>query len=107
MLPEVTISFSEVDSVNDVSAGSFYACMYDKDWFIGVVKYVSKEHNDVMVKFMHPKNLSKHYFWPSRDDECWIPIEDIIKKLSPPSTGSTGRYYIFHQSELQLIVNKL
>jgi len=44
--------------------------------------YVSKENNDVMMRFMHPKNLNNHYFWPSKDDECWIPVEDILKILS-------------------------
>ena len=78
VLPQVTIYLSEVGSVNDVPAGSFYACTYDKEWLVRWNSEIfTKEHNDVMVKFMQPKNLSKHYFWPSRDDESWIPIEDI------------------------------
>ena len=52
---------------------------------------------------MHPKGFAKQYFWPHRDDECWIPVEDLLLKLSTPSTSSTARHYTFDVDELRLI----
>jgi len=61
-----------------------------------------------MMKFMHHKNLNNHYILLTfKDDECWIPVEDILKILSTPSTGSTARYYSFDQGELQSIMDSL
>ena len=73
--------------------------MYENEWSVGIAKYASKEHN-VMIKFMHPKGLAKHYFWSQRDDKCWIPIQDILLKLFSPDTGSTARYYTFDPAQL-------
>ena len=45
-------------SIEDILPGSYYACRYDNDWYFGVANYVSVEHSDVNVKFLHPKGPS-------------------------------------------------
>ena len=42
-------------SIQDILPGSYDACRYDNDWHFGVANYVSVEHSDVNVKFLHPK----------------------------------------------------
>ena len=32
--------------------------IYDRDWFVGIVLHMFAEHNEVRVKFMHPKRRS-------------------------------------------------
>ena len=56
----------------------FYACRYENDWYFGIANYVSIENNDVNVKFMYPKGPASKFFWPSKDDVCWIPAENLI-----------------------------
>ena len=92
-------------NIEDITAGSFYACKYENDWFIGVVKFVSMENDDVMFKFMHPKGFATHHFWPQRNDECWVPLQNILMKLSVPTSTLTGRNYSFDSAELNLLRN--
>ena len=80
--------------------GSYYACRYDSDWYFGIVNYVSVEHLDVNVKFLHPKGPATKFFWPSRDDVCWIPINYVICQVEPPSAGSTARFYSFDDNDV-------
>jgi len=49
----------------------------DTEWYFGIVSYVSFEHLDVNVKFLHPNGTASKFFWPHRDDTCWIPVNDI------------------------------
>ena len=81
--------------------GSFYACHYDNDWYFGVVNYISHEHLDVKFKFMHPIGPSKQFFWPNRDDICWVPLQDIVCKVDAPASGSTGRFYKFTEHDIE------
>ena len=70
--------------------GSFYACYYDDEWYLGVANYVSVENCVVNIKFLHPSDPAAQFFRPSLEDTCSIPIHDIITKLDPPSSRSTG-----------------
>ena len=90
-------------SVEDILPGSYYACKYDSDWYFCIANYVSVEHSDVNVKFLHPKGPASQFFWPKRDDTCWIPMENIIKTVDPPppSSGSTGRCYCFSSDDIR------
>ena len=72
--------------IEQVRAGSYVACQYERDWFAGIVVDASVEHNDVQVKFVHPKGPAKNFFWPAREDICSIPLQHVIKFLSCPTT---------------------
>ena len=50
--------------LNDITPGSYYACKYDNNLYFCTVNYVSMEHGDVNVKFVHPKAPAKKFFWP-------------------------------------------
>ena len=91
-----------IEGLQDIVQGLFYACKYD-EWYFGIVNYVCYENDDVNVKFMYPNGPSTQFFWPNRDDTCWIPLHDMICKVEPPSASSTGRYYQFVQNDIEKV----
>ena len=49
----------QIHNVNDYQPGKYIACMYDQDWYIGMIVDRSDENSDVLVKFMRRcKSLS-------------------------------------------------
>ena len=58
---------------------------------ICVANYVASDH-DVNMEFLHAKGPAEKFFWPQRDNVCWILIEDAYCKIDAPSTGSTGQF---------------
>ena len=78
-------------TIEDIKHGKFYACQYD-NWYFCVANYVSSEHGDVNIKFLHPKGPSEKLFCSQCDNVCWIRNEDVYCEVHAPSTGSTGRF---------------
>ena len=56
--------------IEKVEVGSYIRCLYDRQWYVGLVQDLSFERNDVNMKFMHPKGPAKAFFWPDREDNC-------------------------------------
>lgn len=105
---EIQLAAGETDrkpiiTIEEVKPGKFYACQYDDDWYFCVANFVSVDHGDVNMKFLHPKGPSAKFFWPTREDVCWIPIEDIYGDVNAPSTGSTGRFYCFGDETVKTV----
>ena len=75
-----------------ITIGRFVSCVYDTFWWIGMVEYIDETDGDLSIKFFHPYGPSKSFYWPSRDDTCDVPINNILCLISPPSTA-TGRTY--------------
>ena len=46
---------------------------------------------------MHPKGPASKFFWPSKDDACWIPAEMVKCEVNPPEASTTGRFYVFQE----------
>ena len=86
-----------IEESESIMPGQFYKCQYENDWFFGVANFVSIENKDVNVKFMHQKTIN-NFFWPNKDDTCWITISNILGRVNPPKTSLTGRFYNFHVS---------
>ena len=83
----------EVEQIcTSFSLNSFTICLYDKEYWIGLVEEIDSAQKDIKVKFMHPKCPARSYFWPMRDNVCWIPEEDILSTINAPTTA-TGRQY--------------
>ena len=87
-------------TTEDIKPGKFYACKCDNNCDFCVSNYVSSEHGDVNMKFLHPKCPSEKFFCPQHDDVCWIPIEDVYCEVDAPSIGSTGRFYCFDKKTM-------
>ena len=90
-------------TIEDIKPGKFYVCHYDKDWYLCVANYMSSEHGDVNIKFLHPKGPSEKIFKPQCDDKCWIPIEDVYFEVVAPSTSSTGQFNCFEKKIMENI----
>ena len=42
---------------NDLHIGKYFACIYDEDWYIGVITEYSVKNKDVYIKFINQNNL--------------------------------------------------
>ena len=49
-------------NIEEIVPGFFYACLYDKEWYFGIVNSISHETANVNFKFMHPNGPSIHFF---------------------------------------------
>ena len=81
--------------------GSCVSCLYEKEWYDGIVEEVSVEENDVLVKFLHPIGLSAYLNWPAIEDKCWVPVNHILQLLMIPTVNTSGCHYMFLKSELK------
>ena len=59
-------------------SGTYVACIYDNYWWIGNIRNVCEEEDDVEITFMHPHGPSESFKWPRREDNCCVPIIHII-----------------------------
>ena len=50
-----------------------------------MINKIENTKQDVMVKFMHLHSPFIKLFWPSREDECWVPITEIICTIDAPA----------------------
>ena len=83
------------------------AAIYDNQWYIGMVTERADEHGDVIISFMSRNSSTNIISWPSRKDECAVPLQNVLCLLSAPVvTGSTGRQYKLSQDNLSLVKQK-
>ena len=78
--------------IGDIGPSSYVTCVYNTFWWVGLVMDVDKEAGDVKIYFMHPHGPRKTFNWPQGGDTCYVPIKNIVYKISVPTT-STGRTY--------------
>ena len=98
---------SEINAEN-VQIGQYLLCKYDDFYWIGMVSDIDILNNDFMVKFMHPKYPNRSFYWPSREDICWVPKMNIILFLNAPSLSSlSGRQYHLSDEDILLIEQSL
>ena len=81
---------SNVDSRKPLSPnvfhiGNYVACIYDQNWWIGVITDNSEEYDDYKVKFMHPCGPTKYFIWPAIDDLTWVPKDHILQSITAPT----------------------
>ena len=55
---------------------------------------VNDEEHDAEVKFMQPHGPARPFFWPSREDLCYVPYNHILLSIGMPSTSSGRQYRI-------------
>lgn len=81
--------------------------MYDYNWYIGLVEEVCEEEGDVKMSFMHPKGPGSPencFFWPAKKDSCYIPGNDILRKITAPAPSSkSARKYMICSLDTKLI----
>jgi len=86
--------------------GTYVACLYDSEWYIGCIVERSDENQDVLVKFM--KRSRQTLSWPENSkDECWVPFDHVLCVVSVPHvTGHSARHYSLPENDFELIKKK-
>ena len=77
------ITNSTIDSILDleyVIPGVYIICIYDSLSYIGIITEQSIENCDYKVKFKKKVNQDM-FTWPQKDNQSWIPFQDIIRNL--------------------------
>ena len=80
----------------------FVCLIYDNNPWIGLVEEINIENKDFQVRFMHPCYPSRSYYWPSRNDVCWVPSTNLLLMINVPTT-LTRRQYNISEIEHQTI----
>ena len=62
--------------------GQYVAYIYDQDWYVGNVVEIAEEHDDVLVTFMTRRVSTLSWPPDTRKDECWIPTQYIMCRMS-------------------------
>jgi len=82
--------------------GTYIACVYDNNWYIGNIVERSDTNSDVLVTFM--KRADTKLSWPRRDDKCWVPFQHIICTVDAPQPVShAARQYEISAEELKRV----
>ena len=55
---------------------------------------------------MHPKGPSNCFFWPKRDDTCFIPNNCILKIIDVPTAMGSARKYSINTNDEEQINSK-
>ena len=95
-------------SLCDFKVGEFVACVYDYNWWVGQIKSISLELEDISVSFMHPHGPAKGFQWPEesgkKKDVCPVSLENVLLKINPPfPLGHSARHHTFDKKELSQI----
>ena len=85
-----------------LSPSQFTVCLYDRQYWVGIIMEVSTENLDVNVKFMHPKPSTLSLKCPSCDDLCWVLNVHVCHIVCLPELSSqAARMYCFNTSECE------
>jgi hypothetical protein len=91
-------------SVTNLQPGLFVACVYDGQWWLGNIVELCKDNNDAKVSFMHPHGPAMSFFWPTTEDDCWVPIVHILCQMPALLiVGSTARRYKLDSEGLAVV----
>ena len=86
-------------NISEISLSSYVTCVYDSFWWVGMVTDIDIAEGDVKIDFMHPHGPRQTFRWPRQTDSCFVPIKNIIQKISAPCT-CTGRTYKFDDNDI-------
>ena len=81
--------------IHDLKIGDYVACTYEFDWYAGAILHIS----------MHPKGPSMLFKWPSKEDERWVALNNIIKFLKPPKSNQSGRKFTFDENDIKDVIS--
>lgn len=92
---------SEQLSMVQICTNSYVACAYDNHWFFGLVISKDEEECDIQIKFMHPFGPAPSFYWPyQKEDICFVPLQNILSIVEPPTTRGSGRVYYYLEKDM-------
>ena len=98
--------FSLIPMYTAIHPMEFFACIYNKHWWIGIVLSINEVHKDAEIKFMKPPGPSASFIWPTFEDICNIPYPDITCRIPCPKMHGQGRTYTLSPDIMADVNNK-
>ena len=100
-------AITNVPNFEECQQGGYIACIYDPEWYIGLIVEISEVCRDVYVKFMKRFNELMLLWSQDYGNKCWIPLEDILCIISSPEPqGSRARQFKIKSTEYDLIMER-
>ena len=96
---------STIIDTKSLQPGQYVACVYDGKWWLSLITELSIDNDDTKLTFMHPPESVKSFFWPTKEDVCWVPTAHILCHLPAPSTVASARQYRLDDESLHQIIN--
>ena len=85
--------------------GKYVACIYDGQWYIGLITENSSENRDCNVKFMSRNGLYLRWISDRGYNHCWIPYHNILCCIETPAiSGASARQYLLNKSDYETVV---
>lgn len=101
---KTTIGVSALVQKDCLQPGSYVACIYDNKWYVGNIVERNETEQDLLIKFMR-RSDDRTLSWPTRTDECYIPVLDIICSIDVPVVmGASARLYQLSQKDYNKIL---
>jgi hypothetical protein len=88
------------ENLDDIKIGSFIACRYDDKLWFGLVEEFDMQHDDYIIKFLHPQGINPSFTFPSTNDICPIDKDDIFGSLESALFGGTRIRYKFSDKDM-------
>ncbi len=90
-----------------MEVGSWVASVYDEMWYIGRIedrRITDDGEEELQIQFMESTHSNpKKFKWPRRKDVMWVDPEDIISRVSEPtSEGSSSRKIYFRIPQIEV-----
>ena len=97
-LENILLSKTRLDRIK---ISTYLLCKYDDRYWIGIVSDIDEAAGGVEVKFMHQHYSGVSFFWPSRDNVCWVPHTHIITIIQTPLLSiASARQYTFSKTDI-------
>lgn len=88
----------------------YVACIYEDQWWLGIVKDKSIEENDLLVHFFNPAG-PRTAFQLSKKDIVWVPVNKVVRKITPTElTTASGRTHNISEklcNEISTLYNQI
>ena len=102
---QVTSEEATARVIESLKPSEYITCVYGNHWWLALVCEVNRDQRDVYCKFMHPHGYTENFYWPSRDDEVYVPFSKILLKVNTPNVSSrSGRHYTISKNDIQQTV---
>ena len=72
--------------IDCLKIGHYVAAVYEGQWYPSLILEINWDQRDLLVKSMHNSGYDKNFFfWPPRDDKCYVPFTHIIGLTEVPN----------------------
>ena len=97
-----SVTHSFLMSPKEAQRSLISSCQYGNFWWLALTSEINHDEKDVSCKFMHPHGYTKHFYWPARDDNAYVPFSMILVKVGATKPlSSSGRQYSLSKAEIE------